>query len=187
MKIFRISSPMPVDAVPMSYGDSVVDRNLTYEDIQELGQYDLFDHLGGGQWGAAFSTRDEKVAKITSDMTEVAFAQDLQNSPWAKYAPFAKIYDVKKIKDNLYLILKEKVRNLTKSEKFLFYVFLDELSVLDEDEYPEEYKNNIIIEKIRDYVSDVANYPYVDVYNEENVGWDSDENIVCFDAQKNDF
>jgi len=183
MKIYKISSPLPLDTIPIEYGEVEVDKLLTEDTIIELDdKYNFQERLGSGMWGIAFSTYDGKVVKITTDSNEYKAALDLIGDGWQKDAPFVTIYEAYPIDESLFVIVKDLVKPLSEEEKGLFDMLISEWDS-DIDNVPVEYSEKIpLLNEFQNYMFDIQNYTqYQDTLNPDNIGWDSDGKVVAFD------
>ena len=191
--MYHIASPLPLDTVPIEHGEELVDYELTEKMIQELdAKYGIKEHIGGGMWGIAFLTHDNKVLKLTTDQLEIEAAEEIKN---IKHGPFAKVYETGSVRNeingrSISYVLKEVVTPLDEDLKILF----DDIawgwgSNNDDDDDPEneELKEKFPEEvaKIENYFNDVELYPFTDTIRSDNVGLDAYDNIVAFDARMN--
>lgn len=186
MRIYRLSFPLPLETIPVEYGENVIDRKLADEMIAELdSQYHFVKHLGGGMWGIAFLTGDGKVVKITHDLNEFEVAKDLVGHGVLAIVDF---YEAREIGEGLYLIVKDKVKPLTEYESSRFYDFYDRMDC-DLDNIPEEWEDDMkLFEQFDEYVNTVQNYAFdSDVMRPDNMGWDQYGNLVCFDPRASSF
>ena len=189
MRIYKIASPLPLEAIPVEHGEDLIDNVLTKEMIAELdAKYRLKEHLGGGMWGVAFLTHDDKVLKLTTDSLEIQAAEEIQNVP---YGPFAKIYEIGTISNEktggeVNYILKERVTPISGK---LLEIFDDMAwgrgTSMQADVEALRISNPAEVEKIEDYFGDVEQYSLDDTIRSDNVGLDSNGNIVSFDARIN--
>lgn len=185
MKIYKLSGPLPLETVPVAYGEGQVDSILTDQIIEELQtRFNITEHLGGGMWGAAFLTGDGKVLKLTTDAREIEAAKTIQTIP---HGPFAEIYEVGQV-EGVDFILKEKIMTLTEEEEWQANEFFcldfnndEEINMLEEQiEQP-------FFEMLSDYMNDVVNYPFEDTLRGENIGKDQYGNLVSFDPRQSTF
>ncbi len=187
MKIYRRTFALPVGEIGIEHGGTQLDLILSERDVELLERrFNIVRSLGEGMWGMAFLTSDDKVLKLTLDQAEYQACKDLQE--YSKYGPFAKIYDIGvetgESGHSYYYILKELVQPLDSTMRMVFddYVYGEE-----EDrerllvDYPVE------CEKVDDYYNDVVNYPYEDTLRSDNVGIDSNGNIVAYDLRTSSF
>jgi len=186
MRMYRIAAPLPLEEIPLEYGETQVDYMLTEDLIKELDRkFGFKEHLGGGMWGIAYLTNDGKVLKITTDTLEAEAAERLKGDT---RGPFAQVYDVQQIagrdrEHGLFYILKDYVKPLDEQMSALFDDYQN-LDFSDEEEveafrksFPEE------CEMFEDYTVDVGNYGFADTMRSDNVGIDSSGQIVSFDPR----
>jgi hypothetical protein len=183
MRIYKIAAPLPLDEIGIEPGGMSVNRGLSRQEAAYLSKrFKLVRSLGEGMWGIAYLTGDGKVLKITSDIQEVKIAKMLMN--FAPYEPFAQVYETGEIGDNLYYVLKEKVRPLSEEEIVLFYDMVTNSSGYDFEEKflsmhtPEDL---IKLTKFNEYMNEVSNYGFNDVLSPYNIGYNDQGNLVCFD------
>lgn len=189
MKIIRISSPLPLDVIPTELGEDLVDQNLDEYTIQQLDEeYGFRNHLGGGCWGTAYSTFDDRVVKITTDKEEVDASRSLIGDTWQRHAPFARVYEVKELEGlDLFVVVKELVKPLSEYEQSLFNIFFEafegDTENIEEEELKEYAQILPLFKKFEEYHYDVSNYAMKDTYNTGNLGWNKDGKLVVFDPQ----
>jgi len=188
MKIYRIAVPLPFDDIPAEEGEVQVDRLLQDCHIQQLDEkYGLKSNLGSGSFGVAYSTFDNKVVKITTDLQEFELAKSLIGDNWQVNAPFARVYEAYEIEEglDLYVIIKERLKKLSEQEQSLFMLFTDEFDGTV-DNVTEEYSDDMaFFQKFDDYYMDVMNYGFADVLSVDNIGWDEYGNVKAFDPRMN--
>ena len=189
MKIYRKAIPLPLDEIPIEYGEQQIDMRLTEEMVRTLDEkYHFKESLGGGMWGMAFLTQDDKVLKLTTDESEVEAAKLIKD---VRHGPFAKVYEIGSIPDykNAHLvhyIVKEFVTPLTEDQASFFYQVEESINDNEEAETLRQ-SDPVLYESIYDYINDVANYGFADTNSVDNIGIDSNGNLVSFDARMSEF
>lgn len=184
MKIYRKSFPLPFGDVPTEVGELKVDEVLDEYTIQELDEkYGFRKSLGSGMFGVAYVTFDNRVVKITTDAHEFELTKTLIGDYWQVNAPFARVYEAEQISENLYVIVKELLKPLSEEEQSLFMDFMYEFEGLTEKVAEEYQKYMPMFEKFEEYYFNVTNYPFQDVLNPGNVGWDNEGKLKAFDPR----
>lgn len=147
---------------------STIRRRMPTKDceyiLKKLG-YPNAAYLGSGQNGDAFET-DNKVIKITADVSEARLANDFKGK---NFKHLANVYDVKKyqlVKDNyIYIIVMEKLRAFNKNEKQIYKIYDIALSqyeqfVMDSgDNIPfKNVINNLAAPYLKNYFHKIKTY-----------------------------
>jgi len=162
--------------------------------------------IGWGNFGIAFLI-DDKVIKLTKDLSEAHYAQKLLHKQF-KHLPY--YYDVKKInfksKDlNLAFICLEKLKMLSENDKKLLHKFkyfgnihnffnpniiLDVKKIEEElSNYDETQKERMLflITKLKEMSNEFHKYKInVSDFHENNIGW-KDSNLAFFDMGISNF
>lgn len=197
MKIYKTSFALPLDWIPEDQGGRHLDQNFNENMVKSiLKKFPVEKVIGEGMWGVAYKISGDKVLKLTIDKQEIEAAMQIKGN----YGPFAEIYEVGgigkdgrliKLSQNIegeyvaYYILKELVKPLDDYTAFLIdYPDEAEEEIQLQKENPDLYPGKVeLCEKVEDYYNDIGNYMFQDCYRSDNLGFDQNGNIVCFDPR----
>ena len=204
MKIIKLrkeSLALPLGWIPEGRGGNDLDYNINEEVINNINKkFHIKDTLGEGMWGVAYKISNNRVLKLTLDTQEIDAALMIKGS----YGPFVEVYEVGMIdtSGNLieinaiegvkvlsYYVVKDLVNPLDEYTAYLIDnsdMFAEELELNQEnpDLYPGKLEK---CEAVDDYFNDIGNYMLTDVYRSDNLGFDNNGNIVCFDPRVSDY
>jgi hypothetical protein len=135
------------DPMIYDYEETKIDK-IAKSVSKELG-YNSIDRIGGGDYGIAYRTNDNKVLKITRDKNEYKVANYLKNKNTTYLINY---YDVRKIEGtDLFSLLMDYVEPLDPLEKTFVYIFNTHF-VRRETSSKSGRIYNIPKEKIKDFV-----------------------------------
>lgn len=126
--------PMPLNEIPEEAGGRNVNDRLTDEDVQYIEhKYPLKHKLGEGMIGAAYSTQDGKVLKITPSKEEYDLANMIKGQSY--FAPVVKIYETEFLPNSrVYLVLRDKVKQLDGNQQSVVDNFNEFQTIIDSAE-----------------------------------------------------
>lgn len=168
------------------FGNKSIDQKMTQETANNvLDKFPNMFWIGHGNNGIAYECRPNVICKITQSEFEAERAITFQRKP-NKY--FIKVYQVIKIQNNpsLWLLEVEKVTPLNNKEMQAFPILLENVDYITRDTVPKmvpflspenaiKFYDGI---KLLDYVRN--NEQYIDLH-ENNVGWNSSDELVILD------
>jgi len=153
--------------------------------------FDNISYLGKGEFGKAYSIRNNMVLKLTSSKREYEIANEILNTNSKLYNDaFANIYEVGKYKNDYYIIMEE-LDTDSKIEE-LYYELIE---LLDQQGLPIqyvgylEYNEGEITDKLQKFIDsiDYINRAYNTLgimasdIQPDNLGYDKNGNLKAFD------